>query len=295
MELRQLLYLVTVVEEANFTRAAAKVHIAQPSVSAQIRSLEREVGEQLLDRSGRTVRPTQAGATLLPYARAALAAITGGREAIEELRGLVRGRLAVGIMAALPSLDVAGLLADFHRRHPAVQITLAEATSDRLLDALRTGELDAALVGLPGRPPPGISAHPVHTEHLVLATRPDDELAIHTTIRLSAVRDRAFIALPAGTGLRAFIETACARAGFQPQIAFEASDPRLLAELAAHGLGVTILPRSIATAHSAQLHLLAITQPTLRGRIALAWRSGGPTSPAARRFLDHARSQLAGA
>lgn len=207
----------------------------------------------------------------------------------------MHGRLAVGIMAALPSLDVAGLLADFHRHHPAVQITLTEATSDQLLDALRTGELDAALVGLPGKPPPGISAHPVHTEQLVLATRPDDDLAVRTTIRLSAIRGRAFIALPAGTGLRAFIETACRRAGFQPQVAFEASDPRLLAELAARGLGVTILPQSIATAYSTQLHLLTITQPTLRGRIALAWRSGGSTSPAARRFLDHARRQLAGA
>ncbi|KOG56021.1 LysR family transcriptional regulator, partial [Streptomyces varsoviensis] len=79
MELRQLEYLVAVVEEASFTKAAARLHVAQPGVSAQVRQLERELGQSLLDRSGRTVRPTEAGAAVLPYARAALAAVDGAR------------------------------------------------------------------------------------------------------------------------------------------------------------------------------------------------------------------------
>ncbi|HEX6445096.1 MAG TPA: LysR family transcriptional regulator, partial [Streptosporangiales bacterium] len=89
MELRQLRYLVTVAEEANFTRAAARLHVAQPGVSAQVRRLERELGQELLDRSGRTVRLTEVGEAVLPYARAALSAVDGARRAVDELSGLV--------------------------------------------------------------------------------------------------------------------------------------------------------------------------------------------------------------
>src|SRR4051794_37700719 len=103
MELRQLAYLVAVIEEANFTRAAERVHVAQPGVSAQIRRLERELGQPLLDRSSRPVRPTAAGAAVLPYARAALAAAAGARAAVDELAGLMRGEVSIGTVTSLPS------------------------------------------------------------------------------------------------------------------------------------------------------------------------------------------------
>ena len=96
MELRQLEYLVAVAEEASFTRAAERVHVAQPGVSAQIRRLERELGHELFDRSGRTVRLTAVGEAVLPHARAALEAVAGARTAVDELSGLLGGRLAIG-------------------------------------------------------------------------------------------------------------------------------------------------------------------------------------------------------
>src|SRR5215207_8452308 len=92
MELRQLAYFVAVAEEASFTRAAARVSVAQPGVSAQIRQLERELSQPLFDRSGRTVTLTEAGATVLPYARAALDAVDGARRVVDELTGLLRGQ-----------------------------------------------------------------------------------------------------------------------------------------------------------------------------------------------------------
>src|SRR5690348_13561504 len=100
MELHQLEYFVAVAEEANFTRGAARVHVAQPGVSAQIRQLERELGEDLLDRSARAVRLTKVGAAVLPYARAALASADGARQVVAELAGLLRGHVAVGMLTA---------------------------------------------------------------------------------------------------------------------------------------------------------------------------------------------------
>ncbi len=144
MELRQLEYFVAVAEEANFTRAAARVHVAQPGVSAQIRQLEHELGQQLFDRTGRTVRLTEAGAAMLPYARAALEAVIGARLAVDELTGLVRGRVAVGMLTACSIVALFDLLESFHQRYPAIDLTLSEANSDHLIEALQSGKLAGA-------------------------------------------------------------------------------------------------------------------------------------------------------
>lgn len=289
MELRQLEYFVAVAEEASFTKAAAKVHVAQPGVSAQVRRLERELGQDLLDRSGRTVRLTAAGAAVLPYARTALAAVAGARLAVDELTGLLRGDVAVGTVTSSPSF-VADLLADFHHDHPAVAISLSEADSDSLVEALQSGQLDVAFIGLAATTPAGIEIHVVADQPLVAAVSHDDPLATKTTITLRAIRDRALISLPAGTGVRSCLDEACATASIKPHIAFEASDPQVLAQLAARGLGLAILPESVAKSHAAELHVLAITRPKMRGRLALAWRAEGPISSAARALVDHART-----
>ncbi len=295
MELRQLEYFVAVVEQANFTRAAARLNVAQPGVSAQIRKLERELGEELLDRSGRTVRLTKVGAAVLPYARAALGAIADARLAVDELTGLVRGRVAVGMVTSCPAAELPKLLADFHRDHPAVEITLSEDNSDHLIQALQNGQLDMAVVGLAGSTPPlGLATQVIVDEPIVAAVSHGDPLAARTTVTLAAIRDRALISLPQGTGLRSCLDDACAAAGFQPRIAFEASNPEILAQLAARGLGVAILPESTANAHSKELHAIGITRPRLRGRIELAWRAEdeGSISPAARALVGRARTVL---
>jgi len=293
MELRQLQYFVAVVDEGGFTRAAARLHVAQPGVSAQIRRLERELGQELLDRSGRTVRVTEVGAAVLPHARAALAALAEVRLAVDERSGLVRGRVAVGMVVACSSLDLPALLADFHREHPGVEITLIEANSDGLVQALQAGQLDLALVGLATAAPAGIETQRIVDEALVAAVSRDDPLAARRSIPLEALRERPLISLPRGTGLRTCLDAACAAAGFEPRPAFEASDPGLLAQLASRGLGMAILPESVADAHRAELHKLEIIRPRLRSRIELAWRATGPVGPAARALIRHARAVLA--
>ncbi len=291
MELRQLEYLVTVTEEANFTRAAARLHVAQPGVSAQIRQLEAELGQPLLDRSARTVRLTEAGAAVLPYARAALAAVANTRLVVDELTGLTRGHVSIGMLTSVP-FDLPALLADFHDDHPAVEIALTEATSDHLLDALRTGQLDMALIGSVNTRPAGIETQVVVDEPLVAAVAHTDPLAAKASTTLQGLAQRPLISLPQGTGLRSRFDDACASAGIQPTIAFEASQPQILAQLAARGLGIAVLPRSLTDNHPDQLHALAITRPRIRANIEVAWRTEGPTSPAARALINHARNAL---
>jgi DNA-binding transcriptional LysR family regulator len=292
MELRHLQYFVTVAEEASFTKAAQRLHVAQPGVSAQVRQLERELGEELLDRSGRVVRLTQAGAAVLPYARDALAAADSARQVVDEVRGLLRGRVAVGMVTGCGAVDVPNLLAGFHRDHPAVEIVLSEANSDDLLDGIRSGDLDLAWVGVAGASPAGIDTQVVIDESLVAAVGYADPLAARSVIRLSDLRDRPLISLPRGTGLRACLDDACAAAGFSPTITFEANSPGMLAQLAAQGLGTAILPAGVAAALPDQVHALRVRSPALRSRIEIAWRADGHISTAATTLIRHARAYL---
>ncbi|MFD9081200.1 LysR family transcriptional regulator [Streptomyces erythrochromogenes] len=294
MELRQLRYLVAVVDEGGFTRAAARLHLAQPGLSAQIRQLERELGQPLLDRSGRSVTPTEVGRAVLPYARAALAAADAVRQTVDEHTGLLRGRVTLGLVSGATghAFDVAAFLADFHASHPALEIALTEDTSERMQAALLAGEIDIALLGPTAEePPPGLSYRTVIDAPLGAAVAPGDPLldpADRTAVPLAELRDRPLICLPHGTGVRAALERGCARAGFRPRVAFEAASPQVLAQLAARGLGVAVLPlgEEGAGVGDGLRALRLVGTGGLRARIVLARPATGPTSPAARALLD---------
>ncbi|WP_067466245.1 LysR family transcriptional regulator [Actinomadura macra] len=294
MELRQLEYFVAVTEEASFTKAAARLHVAQPGVSAQIRQLERELGQPLLDRSGRTVRLTEVGAAVLPYARAALAAIEGARLSVDELTGLLRGHVTIGTIDWIRSLELPAMLAGFHRDHPQVEITVTQDDSATLVDGLLTGRIDLAFISLGSERPEGLRTQVVIEQALYAAVAPDHELAGRSAVALRTLATRDLVSLPKGTGLRAVLDEACADAGLRPRIAFEAAEPPVLAQLAAQGLGVAILPESAARAYADELHLMPIVRPRLQGRIALAWRAEGPRSPAARAVISRARDRWPG-
>jgi DNA-binding transcriptional LysR family regulator len=290
MELRQLEYFVAVAEEANFTRAARRISVAQPAISAQIQRLERELGQLLLDRSRRVVRLTAAGEAALPFAKAALAAVANVQRTVEEVTDVVRGTVTIGTVGT-HNVDIPGLLADFHADHPAVEITLTTANSDALIDDVRTGHLDAAIVSVgPDETPEGLSIEVVTDQAIDAVVCHADTLASRSTIPLTELRERSLIALPVGTGIRHQFDEACAAAGFSPRVAFEASTPEALADLAEHGLGVAIVPRSVSHSRNALIPL-AIT-PEFRGRLVLAWRSAGPLGPAARVLIEKARRLL---
>ena len=288
MELRQLEYLVAVVEEASFTRAAARLHVAQPGVSAQIRQLERELGHPLLDRSTRTVQPTEAGAAVLPHARAALQAVASARVAIDELVGLLRGSVSVGTVAARGPVDLPGWLAGFHRDHPGVEISLTEDNSGHLIDGLNAGRLDVALIGLADTAPPGLNVEVVTDRPLVAIVGHEHRLADCHSISVEELAGHPLITLPYGSGIRAALDAGFAAARLRPHIAFEAGDPAVLTRLAADGLGVAVLPAAETTsARPAQLREIAITDPPMRARLALAWRAAPPAGPAATALVKH--------
>ena len=288
MEIRQLRYLVTIVEAGGFTRAAERVHVAQPGVSAQIRQLERELGQELLDRSGRSVRLTEAGAAVLPHARAALRAIDDLRDAADEMAGLVRGHVRLGMVTSCGVPDMPVLLERFHRVHPGIDISLVEDNSYALVDQLRDGTLDVALIALTMKDPEGLELAVIADEAIVAVVAHGEPLSDQETVGLGALEEHTLISMPVGSGMRSVLDEACTAAGVRPRIGLETTNPQMLAQLAARGLGVAIVPESTALEHADRLHALKIVRPALRGRLAMAWRAGGPRSTAARALIDMA-------
>jgi DNA-binding transcriptional LysR family regulator len=293
MELRQLAYFVAVVDAAHFTRAAERLRIAQPAVSQQIRRLEAELGERLLHRDRRTVALTSAGEALLPYARAALAQVEHGRQAVAALRGLVTGQLRVGLVMPLPDRRAVRAIGAFGRKYPGIELTLVEDETDALLDGLAAGDLDTAFLGLgPGqKPPAGLQAIVVAREPAVLAVHPQHPLAVRRSVRLSALRDEPIVTLTRASRLRTVLETECRQAGFAPRIAAETSDLNVMVQLVAEGIGVALLPRS-GGEETSDVATIPITHPVIDRHIILVWRPGA-TSPAGRAFITLAREHLA--
>ncbi len=316
IDLKWLRSFVVVAEEASFTRAASRVHVAQPGVSAQVRRLESELGQQLLDRSGRSVRLTEVGSAVLPFARAALDAVANARLAVDELAGLVRGQVTVGMVSGCALPVLAELLAGFHDLYPGVAITLTENNSDRLVELLRDSQLDLALIGSAGKwdePAPGVDTVVIVAEELVAAVDPGHPLADSGAITVGALRDMPLVSLPRGTGVRAALDAACAEAGFAPRIVLEASALPMVVQLAARGLGLAVVPASIASVPAATgpaasvpaatgpaatgpasaadaPRILRITDPRIRSRLELAWNSAPSANPAVRVLIEHART-----
>jgi DNA-binding transcriptional LysR family regulator len=189
---------------------------------------------------------------------------------------------------ALPLL--AQLLAEFHDRYPGVGIVLTEGGSDVLVESLRGGKLDVALIGSAGRARTGVEVTVIADEVLVATVGRDDPLAKRTTITISGLRDQPLICLPPGTGVRAALDAACAKAGFEPRVILEASALPMVAQLAGMGLGVAIVPTSTALSYRPALHVLAIGRPRIRSRLELAWSSDRATNPAAEVLRQHART-----
>jgi DNA-binding transcriptional LysR family regulator len=291
MEIRQLRYFEAVVRERHFTRAAAELHVAQSALSRQVRQLERELGIELLRRTTRSVEPTEAGTLVAARARAVLAETEALRREIDELRGLVRGRLTVGAMLFGGELDIPAILVSFTARFPHVEVGVREGTAARMLDGLSDGSLDLAFA-LEAEPAAGVERLELSSEELAVVTAPAHRLAGQRPLKLTALADEPLIAFGTGSSTRKLLDAAFADVGVEPRIAVEGNDLALARLLASRGLGVAILPRSFVELPGPAVSFRPLS-PALRMGVVLWWQRGR-LSPAARAFVEFADAQRPG-
>jgi DNA-binding transcriptional LysR family regulator len=291
MELRQLAYFAAVARHRHFTRAAAELHVAQPALSQQIKRLEGELGVPLLDRTSRRVTLTAAGEVLLDRAQRALAEVEAAREELARLRGLEEGRVTMGAMQSLGPIDLAGLIADFHARHPGVEVVLRESTSARMVRSVAADELDLAFVTLRGDLDPRLAGDPVFQEELVVIAAPSSPWARRRRVALTELAGERFVFFAAGTGLRTAVEDAAAEAGISLHAAFETNELSRVRALAARGLGVSVVPSSTAHAPGPEVAILSL-RPALIREVGLVWRRERRLAPAPAAFLAFARERF---
>lgn len=242
MDTRQLEYLVAVADEQSFTRAAERVFAAQSTVSAGIRSLERELGTPLFERDAHGVRLTDAGEAVLAEARAALRSVDRMRE-LADRDGPLRGTVRVGIFTNLTTVDLPGIMGEFHRRHPAVDLRLGPSPSGStgLIEDVRQGRLDIAFHGLPDavldlltRPLVGSPFRAVLPE-----THP---LAQKRAVSLVDLADEPWVDARAGFGNRVSLDRTFAGLGLTRRVPTELADLGEIPRFVAAGLGVAALP-----------------------------------------------------
>jgi DNA-binding transcriptional LysR family regulator len=245
MELRQLETFVAVAEEGSFTRAARRLHVVQSAVSAAVRRLERELDSKLFERTTHRVGLTDAGAALLPEARRTLAAAAAAREAVDEVRGGLRGTVVLGAMQAqaMRALTLAELIAAFRVQHPDVEVLLRQAGSLEMAAAVRDGRLDLAFVGV-GRAPAGVTLIQLAREAMQLVCSTAHPLARRQSVELDALVGEPFADLPQGWGTRVATDAAFAAAGLDRNVAYEINDTASIFDFVRHGLTVAIMPPS---------------------------------------------------
>jgi len=219
MELRQLRYLEAVARHRHFTRAAEELHVAQSALSAQVRKLERELGVELLRRTTRSVELTEAGEIAVEHARSALAEADSIRGELDDLRGLVRGTVAIGALVAAGSIDVPELLQRFNRECEGIEIEFREGTAEEMYAHLRRGELDASFALESDVPPPAeLARAELGTDELVGAMERGHRLAGKGPLDVTRLDGEPLIAFRSGSVVRHAFDLALAESGAKPRI-----------------------------------------------------------------------------
>ncbi|PZG23673.1 LysR family transcriptional regulator [Nonomuraea aridisoli] len=290
LPLAQLHAFVVLAEELHFGHAAARLGIAQPPLSQQIRRLEEKVGHALFHRAPGRVALTAAGRELLPAAQRALAGLADGLAAARAAGSGRAGRLRIGFAASLALTFLPGLLRAFRQEYPDVRLDILEMTTAPQLTALRDQVID---VGLLREPPAGeteLGYETVLTEPFVAVLPAEHPLAAHRTVEIGQLAGMPFVLLPraAGPGLHDQIVGLCAAAGFTPPVAQRAVEWQTVCALVGAGLGVSVAPASIRRVRLQGVAFRRIEPGDVRTRVAMAWRRND-TNPLVANWLATVR------
>jgi DNA-binding transcriptional LysR family regulator len=291
MELRQLRYAEAVARHGHFTRASEELHVAQSALSHQVRRLEAELGVELFARTTRRVELTAAGAAAIARARRALAEVEGIRGDLDQLQGLLRGRIAVGVLPPVGGIDLPQLLARFQATHPGIEVLLRGGVVREFEQHLERDELDAAFCLLSGQIATGLDTELIGSEELVAALPPSHTLARRRRISASDLAGASLITPGPGSSLREAADGFLAGAEERPRFSLESLDPFLIRGLVAQGFGVALLPRSFTDLPGPELAVRPL-RPAVRLDLTLVWRRDRHHSPAARAFREFVREQV---
>jgi LysR family hydrogen peroxide-inducible transcriptional activator len=287
MELRQLQYAIQIAIERNFSRAAEKLHIAQPSLSQQLSKLEKEIGVLLFQRSTNSVELTYAGSLFVEKAQKILDRVEQLKKEMEDISQMKKGRLVVGSMPITGSTILPFVVPAFQHAYPDIEISLVEETSSNLEILTHNGQTDISLLSLPLKEE-SLQYEPLLEEEIVLAVPPKHPFAGRTDlIDIHELQDESFIALKKGQGFHKQTFELCQQAGITPKIVFESSNMETVQSLVAAGMGIAFVPFLISKrirSELAPVYLRVKGKPTRT--LVIAHRKSRYLSKAAEAFIS---------
>jgi len=283
MEFRQLRYFTVLAEELSFTRAARRLHVSQPPLSFQMARLEAELGARLFDRTNRSVVLSTAGRAFLPHAQAVLARLEEARSQVALVAKGLQGRVQVGLAGSHFLGPFPQFIQQFRQQRPEVEVVLHEMKPSEHLQALRDGRLDFSVSRNP-LSDSHISARLLWRDPVVAVFPPGHRLAGSGQIELAALRDEDFVFLRLDSSpFAARLFNACVQSGFAPRIVQQVVEIPAVLNLVAAGLGVALVPASLATLRSDAVCSSRLISPKSDGDVYVLWRTGNP-SPAMAAF-----------
>ncbi|MGF7049879.1 LysR family hydrogen peroxide-inducible transcriptional activator [Paenibacillus sp. DS2015] len=299
MELRQLQYALQIATERNFSRAAEKLHIAQPSLSQQLSKLEKEIGVKLFQRNTSSVELTHAGAAFMEQAQKIVDAVELLHQEMTDISQLRGGKVVIGSMPITGSHLLPYVLPVFRRTYPDIEIALLEDSSMNLEKLTANGKTDLSLLSLPLLEP-SLAYEVIGEEKIDLAVPPDHPFALkyanHTLepIQIEELKDESFIVLKKGQGFRKMTLDLCQQAGFEPKVVFESSNMETIQSLVAAGMGITLVPRFISRAPRTDFVpiYLPLAEPVPSRTLVVAYRRGRYLSKAAEAFIDSFKKSM---
>jgi DNA-binding transcriptional LysR family regulator len=286
IELRHLRYFVAVAEELHFGRAAARLHLAQPPLSQQIRKLEEILGTALFLRTSRSVSLTAAGEAFLERAQVTLRKV---QRDLEEARSVGRGELGslnIGFVGSAMLTTLPAIFRRFHQDLPQVRLHLHESFTSRVIEGLGNGTLDAGILR-DGDPVEGLRAEAIYSEPFVAVVPATHRLAALGSISAAALRDEPFVFYPRSAGTRAFEKpfSLCEEHGFRPQVVQEATHWMTILQLVGAGLGVSIAPACVQRIATQEIACLGLEGTNVVSNIELACLVG-ESRPIVARFAQ---------
>ncbi|WP_123041154.1 LysR family transcriptional regulator [Cohnella candidum] len=288
MELRNLAYVLEVAKQKNMTKAAEVLNTTQPNLSKIIKNIEAELGVTLFDRSGKTFKLTDSGASAVGQFRAIVESVNDLHARLHDISTLENGSLLIGLPPVISSVFFPRVVAPFKKKYPKIEIRIVEEGAQKVEQLVRIGELDL-----------GVVVAPVEDEQLGTVRFLEQKLfavlnrrhpcASDESVALASLRDDPFILFPQGFSVRKHVVLASNRLGFDPSIAFESAQWDLLAEMVASNMGVSFLPEAIcAKVVNPEVRLLPLTDPVIPWNLRLIWNKERYVSYAIKEFVRQA-------
>ncbi|MCB1276616.1 LysR family transcriptional regulator [Prosthecobacter sp.] len=289
MELYQLGYFIEIARQRSFTRAADRLHMAQPALSQQMKNLEEELGTALLLRGRKETQLTAAGKAFLPRAEALLAQAEAAKAVVSDVAQLRGGRL---VIAAIPSVS-ACLLPEvtraFARQHARIELQLIEESSEHVAECVESGRADIGFLQLPVNKA-AFETQTIITEPFVLLASRSHAITRQREVQLKQLSAESFIYYK-GRARDTAIE-ACRKAGFEPRVACESGELETVRALVAAGMGLAVVPQLAAGNLPKTIRAIPVREPRMQRQIAAVWQKGAPLSPAAQALLDVIMTKL---